>query len=88
MTRYRLDVLKDGRRWCDISVEDGRAEEIVRDLLGRLPTDAGYRADVFIETEARRIVEVTDQARVLAVSYARERVDFPHDNLNAVEVNA
>ncbi|WP_429587164.1 hypothetical protein [Sphingomonas zeicaulis] len=64
----RLETVKHGRRWCDICVEDADAEDIVRDLLVRLRIDAGYQADIFREGEARRIMEVTDHARIVGTT--------------------
>jgi hypothetical protein len=71
MSRYRLEVLKTGRRWCDIIVEDSNSGEILRDLAAKFPEDEGYRYNPFREEESRRIVEITDQARIIGISYSR-----------------
>lgn len=79
MTRYRIEVVYEGRRWCDIIVEDSSAETIVQDLQSRLPAEDGYRHSVFRERETQRIVEVSDRSRVLGVTYSRTPVDFSQE---------
>jgi hypothetical protein len=71
MSRYRLEVLKTGRRWCDIIVEDSDPGEILRDVVAKFPEGEGYLCSLVREEEARRIVEVTDQARIIGISYNR-----------------
>lgn len=71
MTRLALTVTRLGRQWCDIVMDAECAEDIARDLLRRLPETEGFRCQVFREEEARRIVEITDQARLLSVKYVR-----------------
>lgn len=55
--QYRLEVSLHGRAWCRIEADTPWAAETVDDLIARLPEDAGYRVEIFVATEERRIVE-------------------------------
>ncbi|WP_313539160.1 hypothetical protein [Sphingomonas sp.] len=76
MTRLALTVTRHGRQWCDIVIDTAGAEDVARDLLQRLPEMQGFRCQTFREEEARRIVEITDQARLLSVKYVRVPFDI------------
>ena len=73
MIRFSIDVAKHGKKWCTVIVEASDANGILKDVLGQSAEDQGYRHTIWREREARRIVEVTDQARIIGATYDRER---------------
>lgn len=75
--RFHIEIIFRGQRWCDISIESRCADEILTDVRARFPEVEGYVHRVFLEEEARRLVEVTDQARVIGVTYSRTPHPMP-----------
>ncbi|WP_077147430.1 hypothetical protein [Sphingopyxis sp. KK2] len=69
--RFHIEIGRNGQRWCDISIESRSAEDILADIEARFPEADGFVCRIFIEKEARRLVEVTDQARVIGITYSR-----------------
>ena len=72
MNRFSIDVVRDGKRWYTLAIEGTHAEATLGDVLYRFHRADGFEHSVWREREARRFVEVTDQARVLAITYDRE----------------
>ena len=71
MKRYRIDLTRHGRHWCQIVVESREPRNALADVVGRYPSDEGFELSVWEETEQTRIVELGQNTRVLSVTYER-----------------
>lgn len=74
MKRYRLELARDGRQWCEIVIEGLSGDDILEDVLRRFPDGDGFRATVWEEKEAARVVEFGERARTIGVRYSSVRV--------------
>lgn len=74
MKRWRLELARDGRQWCEIVIEAVSGDEILADVRQRFPEDDGFRIAVWEEKEAARVVEFGERARTLGERYSSVRV--------------
>ena len=56
MTLYRLTVWRDGRLWCQIDADTPWAREAMSDVAARFAADDGYRLELAVATEERRLL--------------------------------
>lgn len=57
MKAYRLVISRHGRLLGQFESETPWAEEAVSDLLRRLPAQDGYRTELFVAHDERRLLE-------------------------------
>jgi len=69
--RYRIEVTRSGRWWCEVILEGPGALVAAADLVARLPADEGFSCTLNKEREVSRLVEVGERTRVLSRSFER-----------------
>lgn len=57
MKAYRLVISRHGRLLGQFESETPWADDAIRDLLQRLPARDGYRTELFVAHEERRLLE-------------------------------
>lgn len=55
--QYLILVWKNKRLWCRVEVDCPWSNEVVRDILSRLPAKNGYSFEFFMAVDERRIIE-------------------------------
>ncbi|MCW8917252.1 MAG: hypothetical protein OQL08_00330 [Gammaproteobacteria bacterium] len=75
MSRYEVEVNRDGQLWCRITVDVPWGENVIHDISERFPVELGYTCQLFKATEARRLLESgTNGVRLIAIDYQLEPV--------------
>ncbi len=74
MPLYRLIVWRHGRLWCQIDADTPWAREAMRDVAARFAQSDGYRLELAIAHEERRLLS-TQAGRIDVI--AREPVLQP-----------
>lgn len=76
MKRYKISLTRHGHYWCEIAIESHQADDVLVDMIERLPPEEGFALSVWEETELARLVEVGKTARVLGITYEKTPVDI------------
>ena len=61
MKAYRLVISRHGRLLGQFESDTPWADDAIRDLLQRLPVRDGYRTELFVAYEERRLLESSSQ---------------------------
>lgn len=84
MKRFKIDVTRNGKLWCEVSLQGPDSSIALKDVLSRFPASEGFDLHACEEVEVSRIVEAGQTARVLGITYEKIPLDnhdgFPQDN--------